>query len=120
MNRYNLFLDQTRLLEDALHLIKQIFYFKEHKYSNELISKKLNLSYLDWSVKPGLSEILYCGRFTIGYFGTHDIEILFSKLIDNKIGFEVILSNDNEELTELLIYDTKKLIHGKNWKIISH
>lgn len=119
MKRYNLFLDQKELLEDTLLLINQIFKYKDLNYSNELISKKLNLEYLDWSPKPGPSDILYCGRFTIGYFGLHNIEILFSKLINNKIGFEVILANDNEELIELLIYDTEKLTPGKNWKLIS-
>lgn len=119
MEKYNLFLEQQKLLEDALFTIKNILYFKEHKFENELIAKKLNLPYLDWSPKPGPSHIQYCGRFTIGIFGAHEIEILFSKLTNNKIGFEVILNRDENEITEILIYDTNKLIPGKNWNNFS-
>ncbi len=116
MKKYNPFLNEKEILDDALFLIKQIIYFKQHNYEDELIVSKLNLEYIDWANNFQNDPEKACGHFTLGNFATYDIEIHFLVYKNQDIGFEISLNQDEIELKEIFIFDNNILSKGKGFR----
>lgn len=116
MKNYNPFLEEDKILEDTLFLIKQIIYFKQHNYEDELIATKLNLEYLDWANNFQNDPEKACGHFTLGSFVTYDIEVHFLVYKNQEIGFEISLNQEEKEVKELFIYENNLLSKGKGFE----